>query len=404
MIKILIVSFYYTQKSPGGAAKSFLNITENLKSIKELELEFLNLKDIKKSLNPLGISHYFYFFNVLRRVNRFKPHIILTQTSAAFGSILASRVKKTPIINIIRDSHLICPKHNDIIEYGVSCKGLIDRNTCYNCINYWRTLRVLIGNKSINWQYSYKAVISTIGYKLRYLICKINIFIFNQSTINLIASNLTKSFLLTQIESNKLEILNITPIKRRNFARAIEKKNQFIFIIPSYDSSHKGLDFVLKLSKHIPHNYKILIVGNKLSEKQLARGKQSNIINLDQIGPEKLNRLYKESKITLVPSFYNEAFGRIIIESLVNKTPVISSPNCGANSFFIEKDFLKVVPLKLSLWLEAINDTTRRSHKITENDLKDIYNQFSIEQSIEDILKVIKQILMKRNELSVHKT
>ena len=184
MIKILIVSFDYFQKSPGGAAKSFLNIIENLKSIKEFELDFLILKDIRESLNPFGISLYFYFFNVLRRLNRFKPHIILTQTGATFGSILASKVKNIPIINIIRDTSLICPKYNDIIGYGVSCKGLIDRNMCYNCINYWRTLRVLIGNKPINWQYSYKAVISTVGYKLRYLICKINIFVFNKSTIN----------------------------------------------------------------------------------------------------------------------------------------------------------------------------------------------------------------------------
>ncbi len=394
MIKILIVSFNYFQKSPGGAAKSFLNIIENLKSTKEFELDFLVLKDIRESLNPFGISLYFYFFNVLRRINKFKPQLILTQTGATFGSVLASRITKTPIINIIRDTHLICPKYNDIIDYGVSCKGLINRSSCYNCINYWRTLRVLIGNKPINWQHSYKAVISTVGYKLRYLICKINISIFNKSTINLIASNLMKSFLLTQIESNKLEILNITPIQKRNFEGAIEKKNQLIFIIPRYNSSHKGLDFVLKLSKHIPQNYKILIVGNKLSEKQLVRGKNSNIINLDHVSPEELDRLYKESKITLVPSFYNEAFGRIIIESVLNGTQVISSPNCGASFFFENVEFIKQVPLKLKFWNKAINDVISNPYKITAKDINLINKKFSMQKSKNDFKDLIHRLLV----------
>jgi glycosyltransferase involved in cell wall biosynthesis len=393
MIKILTVGFYYTKESTGGAAKSFLNIVENLKSVKEFDVESFTLKNKRRRLNPFGIVLYLYFPKILRKVNKFKPHIIITQTGAAFSSILTSRIKKIPIINIIRDTHLICPKYVDIIEYGVSCKALIDKKTCYKCINYWRSLRILIGNRPNNWQKSYKAIISTISYKIRYFICKINIFIFNQSTLNLVASNIMKSFLSNQIDPKKLKIINITPIKRKELKHTLEKKNQLIFLVPSYNASHKGLDFVLKLSKKIPDNYKILIVGNKLTKKVLAKGNESKIINLGHVKQEILDELYKESIITLVPSFYNEAFGRIIIESLLNGTQVISSPNCGANSFFKSEKFLQQHPLKLKSWINAIKEMTSNPYRITEEEVISIYDKFSMEKSKNDFKNLIKGLI-----------
>lgn len=396
MIKILTVSFDYTKESTGGAAKSFLNIVENLKSVKEFEVECFTLKNKRRRFNPFNIILYLYFAKILRKINKYKPHIILTQTGAAFSSILASRITKIPIINIIRDTHVICPKYVDIINYGVSCKGLIDKKTCYKCINYWRSLRILIGNRPNNWQKSYKAIISTISYKIRYFICKFNIWIFNHSTVNLVASNIMKSFLSNQIDPKKLKIINITPIKRKELKPNLEKKNQLIFLVPSYNASHKGLDFVLKLSKKIPENYKILIVGNKLTKEVLAKGNESKIINLGHVKKERLDELYKESKVTLVPSFYNEAFGRIIIESITNKTPVISSPNCGANSNFLNSPFLKVIPIKLSLWVKKIQEMIEKSPEITNDNTEEVFRQFSIEKSKADFSNLIKEILHNR--------
>lgn len=396
MIKILTVSFDYTKESTGGAAKSFLNIVENLKSVKEFDVESFTLKNIRRKFNPFGIILYLYFPKILLKINKFKPHIIITQTGAAFSTIFASRIKKIPVINIIRDTHLICPKKADIIDYGASCKELIDRKTCYACINYWRSLRILIGNRPNGWQKSYKAIISTIGYKIRYFICKFNIFFFNQSTLNLVASNLMKSYLSNQIDPKKLKIINITPIKRKELNLTLEKKNQMIFLIPSYNPSHKGLDFVLRLSKKISENYEILIVGNKLTKKGLAKGNESKIINLGHVKKEKLDELFKKSIVTLVPSFVNEAFGRIIIESILNGTQVISSPNCGANSFFENEKFLQQQPLKLKLWIQTLNRITNEPYKITEEDIISIYEKFSMEKSKTDFINLIKSLIIMR--------
>jgi glycosyltransferase involved in cell wall biosynthesis len=395
-IKVLIVSFNYNKESPGGAAKSFLNIVENLKELKEFEIETLTLKSINKNFNPFGLSYYLYIINVLRKVNKIKPHIMITQTGLAFVSILASRIKNIPIINIIRDNSLICPKFVDIVDYGISCSALIDRKTCYKCINYWRSLSVFIGDNAKGRIGSFKILFSTIAYKLRYFICRINIFFFNRATVNLVASPLMKSFLSNQINPKTLEIINITPIKRKETELNIKKKKQFIFIIPSYKSSHKGLDFILRLSKNLPENYKILIVGNKLAKNVLEKGDSSKITNLGHVKKEKLDKLYKESVVTLVPSFYNEAFGRIVVESILNGTQVVSSPQCGASSFFRNDEFLQIQPLKLDLWTQALNEMISNPYNFTKEDVDSAYDKFSMEKNKNDFKNLIKSLISNK--------
>ncbi len=86
-------------------------------------------------------------------------------------------------------------------------------------------------------------------------------------------------------------------------------------------------------------------------------------------------------------------FGRVIIESIINNTPVISSPNCGANSFFKNKDYLAVVPLKNSLWINKINDFIENPPAITINDITSLYKQLSLSKSKRDFYDLIKSML-----------
>lgn len=398
MIKILAVSFPYDKTSPGGAAKSFLNIIEGLNRTKNFRVERLSIKSIKKILNPFELTLYLNIPKIIKTINKVKPHIILTQTGPTLATIIAARIKKTPIINIIRDPNLICPKNVNIINYGKACRGLINKKICYDCINYWRTLRVLIGNKPRGWQYGLKSEIASIGYKIRYYLCKNNIFLFNKAVVNLVASELMKSFLSTQINPEKLNVANITPIKERKFDdNLVKKKKQLIFIIPRYDASHKGLDFILRLSRHLPNGYKIIIVGGLIDPAKF-KGNKSKISNIGYVTRKKIDDLYKHSEITLVPSFFTEAFGRVIVESILNQTPVISSPNCGANFYFQNKPFLKMLPLDISLWINEINYMIENPYRITMEDTTQINELFSIEKSIDDFSNLIKQILFKRKE------
>ena len=395
MIKILTITFHYEARTAGGASKSFLKIIEGLKQSKEFKIEALTFsirKNLVKLYEPFRIGYFAYIPKIVKKINIFKPSIIITQTGLALPSIISGKIKNIPVINIIRDTSLICPKYVDIFDYGNSCPGLKSKDICYSCINYWRTLRVLLGNRPKGWQNSLKSTFSTLGYKILYFICRMQLYVFNKASINLVASNLMKSILSNNIRSEKIKVLNITPIEKKEIPPSIDKKNQLLFLIPSYDASHKGLNLILNLSKYIPNNYKIIIVGKILAPNKI-REFQSKIINYGFTTGRQLDDLFQGSKITLVPSFYTEAFGRVIIESIINKTPVISSPNCGANSFIENKDYLATVPLKISLWIHKINEFIENPPLISNNDINFLYDQFSIYKSKLEFSDLIKSLI-----------
>ena len=169
-LKILITSDYYGKNIPGGAHKSLRIIVNKLLENKKINIKILAC-EVKKSekknisivpLNKLisfiqnkairiirsfGSDYFLYTLQILRTINKFNPHIIITQRNIAFPTIFCANIKKIPIIHILRDPTNICPKHVDIIKFGKACPALETKKICFNCINYWKTLRILIGDK-----------------------------------------------------------------------------------------------------------------------------------------------------------------------------------------------------------------------------------------------------------------
>lgn len=395
MIKILLISPHVKKGMIGGAEKSFINIADGLKTNKDFQVEtyFGSVKNIiKRTLGRLGIGYYLLIPKIIILIKKYKPDIIITQTRISFATIISALVYRVPVINIIRDTSDMCPKNADVINYGEGCPGLVNKKICYKCINYWRTLRILIGNKPRGWQYSLNSSLSTILYKTKYFLCKFTLFLINHAIINLVASDLMKNIVSENVNPNKILVKNITPIRDTNIVISpIKKKTQLLFIIPSYEASYKGLDFVLKLSQFIPEDYKIVIVGGIIPIDKI-KDKYSRIINYGRVETKELNLLYQNSVITLVPSFSTEAFGRVVIESILNKTQVITSQNCGVNSFFKNDEFLKVLPIKLDLWIKQIKDMIEKPIKITDDDIYEVSSKFSMEEFIKEFSMLIKKI------------
>lgn len=381
---------YKTRSIKGGASKSITNIVNSLRNTKNIQIKTLTQKFRNKLLKSLDLDSYILIPRIIRNILKFKPDIIITQDRIAFPTILISRIKKIPVIHIIRSPVAYCPKYVDITDYGKSCSGINNRKQCFKCIDKWRSLRILVGNRPEGTEYSLKTSLLNVFYKIRYFVCLFNLYLINKASINLVASKIMKEFFSYKVNKNKLKIMNITPIRKYK-NDTISKKKQLMFIRTHYDASHKGIDFILRLSKIIPEDYHILTVGGC---KEDWKGDDSKIINLEFISSKKLlNKMFGESMITLVPSFFLEAFGRIIPESLTNKTPVISSPQCGANQFFDHKNYLKVVPLKLKLWIKEIEGIIQKPPAITDDDISQIYDQFSLEKSKNDFMEIIEEVL-----------
>ncbi len=238
MVRVLIVSVRYGKESTGGAATSFMNIINGLKKDQDLKIKIFSRSTtnlIKKFLDPLGISYYLYSYKIYSTIKSFKPNIIITQSRITFSAIFAAKLAKIPIIALIRDTSDVCPKHVDIIKYGIACPGLESRDICYKCIDFWRSLRVLIKNKPHGWQYTIPAIISNIIYKLRFFSIMLNLKLLDKADRVVVASELMKNILSNNIDKDKMKIINITPVKTHVSTNS-KRKNQLLFVIPSQEA------------------------------------------------------------------------------------------------------------------------------------------------------------------------
>ncbi|MFX0132109.1 MAG: glycosyltransferase [Candidatus Hodarchaeota archaeon] len=383
-MKILIIADNLKTKNSGGAERSLLNLIKGFKQYQNIILKVIT----NRNLPFLEITNYIYFFKIIKTIKKFKPDIILTQRTIAFPSILCSLVTKVPIINIVRDLTHFCPKRMNIIAYGKSCNLNINKNQCFDCINKWRTLRILIGNKRETYLDSFSAILHNIFYKIRYYFCRFNYWLLNKAKLNLVASDLMIRK-LHNVDYSKIKTAKIIPFKTVNKRfNKTEKSNYLLFVSPFYDGSGKGKDFIKRLSKQLPENLRILNVGKEIEEK--------NIIDLGYVSKNDLDFIYQKSKATLVPSFHTESFGRVILESIFNNTPVICSSDCGVLEYIHHNSYAYQIPIDVMSWISIIKKLANENYQIKTDVNSHLFAEFSVESCIRDLLEKIEEVL--RNE------
>ena len=169
----------------------------------------------------------------------------------------------------------------------------------------------------------------------------------------------------------------------------MEKSDKILlFVIPRNEGGSKGYPFIKLLLNKLPEDYLMLVVGTIIE----GLKDYPNVINIGKIPTNNLYYLYKKANLTLVPSIYTEAFGRVILESLINKTPIFASPQCGANYLFKNKDYVRILPLKVKLWLEESETFFREPIIIPEDEIKRIVSMFTPKVCADQMIKLIKKL------------
>jgi len=421
-LKILFIDQNYDATNIGGAFKSSHTIIHEFIKNPMLEVavlatnarnaikENLSVKQITpllksplKKINSLikffGINRYLNFLPILKEVKKFKPKVIIVQRDNTFSALLAGFLLKVPVINIIRDAMGFCPKSIDTKGFR-NCSIKLSKNECWECIYRWRTLRIAFEDKPKGSHKTLKSSFYTIYYKIHYFFTKLNLSLMKYAYANVVASPLMKELVEKRVKGNRISVKKITPIDKASILisssnlnkEVVEKiensSNIILFIIPRNEGGSKGYPFVKKLLKRFPKDYLILIIGTVINELK----NYQNVININKIPTDNLYYLYQKADLTLVPSIYTEAFGRVVLESIINKTPVILSPQTGANFLFKNKSFVKILPLKSELWLKGIDNILTNPVKILEEDVRDIENMFSPQNCAKDIMNLIKKI------------
>ena len=129
--------------------------------------------------------------------------------------------------------------------------------------------------------------------------------------------------------------------------KLIKKENQIYITFIGGNNAMKGADIVLKIAKKMP-NEKFLIVGP-----YNRKYKKGNITYMPY--QRDVMEIYKISKLILMPSRWNEAFGRIVLEANYLGIPVITSNKGGLPEANKNKELIIDDLENIDAWVDKIN-------------------------------------------------
>ncbi len=355
-MKILIFNTLYYPNQIGGAEKSVQFIAEGLLSfghepvvvctsdkdyidvVNGVKVYYVNTNNIywaynakeeksyKKPLWHLIDSYNIFAKNKLEKIIKDeKPDVVHTNNLAGFSDIVWKITKKYDIrlVHTLRDYYQLCPK-STMFKDGANCI-----TQCSDCKIY------AMPRKEMS-----KYVDAVVG---------ISQFILD--------THMAFDYF---VNARKEVIYNSVPLVANNVKNS-EKKSISLGYVGSLSPS-KGIEFLLeKYQKLNLPNTELLIFGKGIKkeyEQDLkAKYEQENIIFK---GFMKAEQIYSQIDILIVPSLWNEPFGRIVSEANSYGIPVLVSNMGGLpelvinskNGYIFDPDIDGDFEEKLALVLE----------------------------------------------------
>ncbi len=123
------------------------------------------------------------------------------------------------------------------------------------------------------------------------------------------------------------------------------------FINPSLK---KGAEIVYKLIKNNPD--KNFLIIKKSTTQNIPKFPFENVKILEPVQYNQIKFIYEKTKITLVPSLWEDPSPRVCIESIVNEIPVLGS-DIGGIPDYVPKELLVKKINNICCWKEKITDT-----------------------------------------------
>jgi len=320
-MKILIFNTLYYPNQIGGAEKSVQLIAEGLLSfghepvvvstsdrnytdiVNGVKVYYVNTNNIywaynareeksyKKPLWHLIDSYNIFAKNKIEKIIKDeKPDVVHTNNLAGFSDIVWKIAKKHDIkvVHTLRDYYQLCPK-STMFKNGVNCS-----TQCSDCKIYATPRKEMS-----------KYVDVVVG---------ISKYILNK--------HLSFGYFP---KANHEVIYNSVPLVKNSTKD--KKKDVISFGYVGSLSASKGIDFLLEKYKQLNlANTELLIFGKGITkeyEQSLkTKYEQENIIFK---GFMKTEQIYSQIDILIVPSLWNEPFGRIVPEANSYNIPVLVS-------------------------------------------------------------------------------
>lgn len=339
-MKILFLNLFYYPMMVGGAEHSLMLLAEGLvkegyeiavatydgKKNRKIEKEWINGVLVYRMYNPIFIKKIFnkktnilekiqyynskYYSKQIEKnlssiIDEFTPDIFHTQNYFPTSLIRIAKRKSIPTVHTTRDYFFLDPQSN--INSSPKLIEIMHRK--YEKFFLDRYLDVVTSPSEI-------------------LLNKHKQAGYFRKTYNTVIYNAVK---LDNEETN-----NILNEKNHRKSKLIK------FIYVGALNKVKGVDIMLKAVSLInSQNFCLYICGDGQLEDFVKEAalQDSRINYLGKKSKEEIKKLYIESDVSIVPSVWEEPFGRVVIESAQYGCPVIGS-NRGGVREIIEKSLI----------------------------------------------------------------
>ena len=308
-MKITLISQFYNGYKRGGAEKSIQFELEKVNG------DHISFEPSSQTANNYPIKHNKYFPYAMLYLKKKEIHDFLSTKKIEYAWIQGHMA---PIVA----EYLI--RHNIPYTYWIR-----DEQNLNQFLNY-----------EIGWKHVAKFVKDNV--LQRYFISKYKQM--NSTTIrkaNKVVCNSKYMQNQLKILFRKDSIMTYPPIDYKNFLVKDSKKEFILFV--GGNNEMKGFSFVQKIAERMP-DHTFCIVGPYKTHKV------NNIIYHKYVND--MSQLYNKAKLLLVPSKWNEAFGRVVLEAKYFGVDVITSDKGGLP----ETKPNTVLPLNVEDWIKKINE------------------------------------------------
>ena len=300
------------------------------------------------------VSFVYLFITILK----FKPtHIHIQGKYFIPQAVIAGKIIRLPVIVTLRDYIVLCP-------YAFC----INRKNKYLSCSYGDLI-----NKDLNlFQKNYLSSKNLISYFISfiaairgYLVSAILRFFLSQDTYKIaISKKVALIYKLNNIHVNKVIYNSISSVK------AFPSKTKNYLVYAGRLTKGKGIDSFTKayfsLSKTILLP-KLLVIGDGPLKTLLKEYKLKNISLLGHLRQEEVLKVFRSAKAVVVPSIWEEPFGRVALEAIICQIPVLASNRGALPEIVINNRYGKIIE-------PSINNFKKELVKFLKN--RNIYKKY----------------------------
>lgn len=391
-MKIMIVNTFYFPDIIGGAEVSVQKLAEGLvkngnevvilcngehdsiekiNEIKIIRRKFNNIFSFSQYRKSAGLKKilyktldYYNLFNkkILKEILDYeKPDILHTNNLFGISPIIWKLAKKQniPIIHTLRDYFQLCPKANLLKKNGLPCQN------CYMICKFYRA--------------GYRRCSRNVDYVTAPSASTLNKFLeknyFHMSQ---------KKVIYNAVDFDIQEILKLYH-KR---VESIKDKKEINLVYVGGLYKHKGIKWLIETFLNIDNKSILLNIAGKgelLKYVKEAESRDKRIKYHGFLNENELKNLLCRNDFLVIPSLWEEPFGRVIIDAYKSCMPVIGSniggiPELiinGQTGFLVEQGNCKELAEKIEL-LEKNRDINIKMY----SNVIDMLKNFNIENQI----------------------